>query len=450
MDSLKQALGNLPHKAGESIVTNIFILELIKALGFGQTETVPEFPTGSGTDTVDFAVRKNTEQDKFIHSQSNPYMLIEVKGRDSNLSDDSSQYNKTVKQLKRYLLASNCKSAQWGIVTNSQHIQLFRKHGKVIHPASLNFKITTANIDQVVLEIKKKIDSPYNALTVAIYNNKGGVGKTTTTLNLAATLANFGKRSLIIDFDPNQQDLTNSLGIKPSQDALYSWLVNKNDQYPNNLIMPCKFPINSNFPIRKKIQFDIIASDKKLLGFGEEKILQLIDHRRLRQALESFKSEYDYILIDSPPNWRFFSKSAIYAADVVLIPTKHNSISSLRNVATVIKDYIPEINKIRNDGSPIALPIFFNGESITASQRLTAQQAINNTIRQAKNDKLNSIDLTQYFYPKSTRTRKDQHIFEIPSYAHIANAAFSHTPAVCKNRTALSYYEALAKEYFLQ
>ena len=454
LSNLKQVLRGLPSGATEPIVTNIFILEFIKALGFGTTETVPQFGTGSGangSDAVDFALRKNAE-DQFISTKSNPYILLEVKGRDINLSENSAQYKKTVNQIKRYLLGSSCQSAQWGIITNSDNIQVFRKHGRVIHPATPCLKITTDNIDEIVLEIKKKIDNPYKALTVAVYNNKGGVGKTTTTLNLAATLANLGKRALIIDFDPNQQDLTNSLGLMPNEDTLYSWLVNKNDQKPNKLITTCKFRINSRFAIKSGnvSQFDIITSDEKLLSFGEEKLLQLIDNRRLRQALESFKNQYEYIFIDSPPNWRFFSKSAIYAADVVLIPTKHNNIFSLRNAVTVIKNFIPEINKLRKDGSPIALPIFFNGESITPSQKLAAQQAIDEIIAQSKKDKANPMNLVPYFYPKFTPARKDRHIFEIPSYAHIANAAFSHKPAVCKNRTALNHYEALAKEYFLQ
>ncbi|MDM9385316.1 AAA family ATPase [Chlorogloeopsis sp. ULAP01] len=238
---------------------------------------------------------------------------------------------------------------------------------------------------------------------MAVYNNKGGVGKTTTTVNLAAILAMLGKRSLIIDFDPNQKDLTSSLGVKVSQDSLYSWLVNKTAPSPDGLINTCKFSPKPGITW----QFDIIASDEKLQYVEEDKLRQMISPGRLRQALESFKSQYDYILIDSPPNWRFFSKSAIYAADVVLIPTKHNSIFSLENAATVLERFILEIQSERNDGGPIALPIFYNGESITDPAKRTAELAIDKIIERAKKNKTaNPIDLTPYFYSRYTYSQK--------------------------------------------
>ena len=87
---------------------------------------------------------------------------------------------------------------------------------------------------------------------------------------------------------------------------------------------------------------------------------------------------------------------------------------------------------------------------MTEAQEFTVYQAIDNIIEQARKDKDKKFDLLPYFYPRYTQTRKDRHIFELPSYAHIANAAFSHLPAVYKNQTARDYYLALVKEYFLQ
>jgi cellulose biosynthesis protein BcsQ len=449
MDStkLKQALINLPNTAAESIVCSIFIMpQLLEALGFSSMETVPGFNTENRACAVDYAVRKNVDNDIFVNTKLNPYLLLEAKARHINLSPNSAQYKEAVNQIKRYLLAPNCKSAKWGIITNGNHIQLFRKHEKVIHPASPCLQITPDNVDKIVSIIKQKIDEPQRALTVAVYNNKGGVGKTTTTVNLAATLARLGKRILIIDFDPNQQDLTNSLGLKPKDDTIYSWLINKNSASPNQLIEECKFSSKSG----AVWQFDIISSDEKLRSSEEYQLRQIISPLRLRRALEPFKFEYDYILIDSPPNWQFFSQSAICAADVVLIPTKHNSIFSLENAVSVIKNFVPEIQSERKDGGPIALPIFFNGESITDAAKIRAKEAINNILDKSSKDKANPIDLKPYFYPKSTSAKINHHIFEIPHYADIASAAFTRLPAAYKNKIACEHYIALAKEYFLQ
>ncbi|MGF1541642.1 MAG: ParA family protein, partial [Pleurocapsa sp.] len=178
-NNLVQALKKLPPDASESIVDGVFIVtSFFDALGFKSEEGIPNFKTGNGGDKADYALRHNTENDNFLHTQLNPYLLVELKGRDINLTDGTPSYKSTVKQLKRYLLSPNCKSAQWGIITNSKHIQLFRKHGKVIYPATPCLEITPENIGDITYQIRKKIENTSRALTVAVYNNKGGVGKT--------------------------------------------------------------------------------------------------------------------------------------------------------------------------------------------------------------------------------------------------------------------------------
>ncbi len=442
---LQEALLALPDNALESIISSIFMPSLFKALGFEPVEYIPQYFTGNGT--VDYAARHNTPNDIFVQTKSNPHLLIELKSRNINLSDGSTQYNSTIKQIQNYLGADakNCQSVEWGIITNSKNIQLFRRHGKLIYPATLNIEITASNILEVVTDIKQKIENPQRSLTVAVYNNKGGVGKTTTTINLAAALTWMDKKVLIIDFDPNQRDLTNSLGIKNLTEIFYNCLEDKENRVDiSTAIIPfkAKSPKSS-----KQLIFDVIPADNKLFDTDESKLRQEIKINRLRQVLVGLKNQYDYILIDAPPNWRFFSQSAVCAADVVLIPTKHNSMSSLENAAITISQFIPEIQEYRKDGSPIALPIFFNGEKITEAAKIVAQKELDNIINRFKHD--HNFNLLPYIYPRYTPAAKKRDIFELPSYASIAGAVFSRTPAAYKDKTAYDYYKNLAKEHFV-
>lgn len=442
--SLQAALKSLPENAPEAVVSQQFSTQLLKALGFQSQEIHPEYPTGDGK-AVDKAARKTIGDDIFLYTKSNPYLLLELKGRDVNLSSDAAQYQKAVHQLKQYLLAPNCKSAQWGIITNSCHIQLFRKHGKVIYPATQCLALNSENVDEVVALIQEKIENPTKALTVTVYNNKGGVGKTTTTVNLAAILTFLGKRVLVVDFDPNQQDLTSSLGLPLSEGDLFAALTDR-DIKLQSILQPYKFPLRR---ADSELRFDVIPADQKLIDKPEVELRQEWKLNVLHRKLESVKQEYDYIFIDSPPNWRVYSQLAVYAADVVLIPAKHNNLFSLENAAIAIKKFIPDVQKEKADGTPVALPVFFNGEKITPSQLAIAQQEINNIIKLARKEK-EKIDLLPYFYPKYSNSRKDLHIPHVPNYANIAGAAFSRTPAVYRDRYAHEYYKNLAKEYFLQ
>lgn len=440
--SLQSVLQSLPDNAPEAVVNQHFSTQLLEALGFQSGEVHPEYPDGNGR-FVDKAARKTVGHDVFLHTQSNPYLLLELKGRDINLSGDTPQYQRTVNQLKDYLLAPNCSSAHWGIITNSRHIQLFRRHGKVIYPATPCISIAVDTIDEIVTLIRKKIETSTKALTIAVYNNKGGVGKTTTTVNLAAILTFLGKKVLAIDFDPNQQDLTSSLGISLSNGQVFQALTER-DIDLKNVVHPYTFSARRS---NKQLSFDVVPADEKLVDEPENLLRNHLKPHTLHRKLELLRQEYDYILIDSPPNWRVFSQLAVYAADVVLIPTKHNNLFSLENAAIAIKKFIFEVQNEKGDGSPIPLPIFFNGEKITPPQLAIAQKEINNILKTAKKEGFN---LLPYFYPRYTHAKKDLHIPEVPSYANIAGAAFSRTPAVYRDRSAHEYYKNLAKEYFLQ
>lgn len=438
----------LPDESSEAYISDMFVRPLINALGFNQQELFPEFKTGTGA--VDFAARKNVDSDIFALSRINPYLLIEVKapatgsGAKFNLSEGTPQYIHTREQIKRYLLDSKCSTSQWGIITNSVHIQLFRRHGKVVFPATPSILIKKDNINAIISHVKHLIDNPPKALIVCVYNNKGGVGKTTTTANLAATLAQQGKQVLLIDFDPQQGDLTKSLGLQVGKISLYDCLSDR-DLNIHDTVQPFTVKFKSG----KSLQFDVIPADPKLGNFTEQDLAARIEKgsARLKDALKAFVYEYDYIFIDCPTNWMFFSQSSLYACDVILIPTKHNNLASLDNAVKVIKELVPKVKAARQDGRPIALPIFFNGENITPPQLKIANQEIASII--IREIKASNFNLRPYFYPKYMKDDNNTKIFSLPSYAIVAGAAFARIPAAFKDITAAKYYLELAKEYFI-
>ena len=158
------------------------------------------------------------------------------------------------------------------------------------------------------------------------------MGKTTTTANLAATLAQQGKRVLVIDFDPQQGDLTKSLGLQVGKISLYDCLSDRNLNI-HDTIQPFKVKFKSG----QLFKLDVISADPKLENFTEQDLATKIEKgsARLKDTLKPLVYEYDYILIDCPTNWMFFSQSSLYACDVVLIPTKHNNLASLNNAANL-------------------------------------------------------------------------------------------------------------------
>ena len=142
---------------------------------------------------------------------------------------------------------------------------------------------------------------------VAIVNQKGGVGKTTTCVNLAAAVKAAGKRVLLCDFDP-QANATSGMGVdKTRSNGVYDVLING---------------VETEKAIVTTPYGDVLPSSKALAGAGVEMIDMEGRQFLLRKALEQVAERYDYIFIDCPPSLELLTLNALCAANTLLVPVQ--------------------------------------------------------------------------------------------------------------------------------
>ena len=243
---------------------------------------------------------------------------------------------------------------------------------------------------------------------LAITNQKGGVGKTTTAVNLAASLAAEGKRVLLIDMDP-QGNATTGAGItkKDALPTVYQLLIGA-----ATLLEVC---------IKTEFAFDILPANRELAGAEVEMIELEQREYRLRDALRQNHAEYDFVLIACPPALNMLTVNALVAADSVLIPMQceYYALEGLSDLVETLRKVRAHLNsRLEIEG---LLRTMYNAQS-----SLTQQV---------------SSELESHFGSKVYKTI-------VPRNVRLAEAPSYGKPVIAfdKNSKGAQAYSALAKE----
>lgn len=243
-----------------------------------------------------------------------------------------------------------------------------------------------------------------------LVNQKGGVGKTTSTINLAAYLAKLGQRVLVVDLDP-QANATSCLGVDKLlvEGSTYDALLGEEDIFPFILL-------------NERLQLSLLPSSPSLAGAEVELVDELARESRLRKAILKVASRYDYVLIDCPPSLGLLTVNGLMAAvDGVVVPVQceYLALEGLGQLTETIERVraalFPEL-KVRG----VILTMFDNRTNLSTD-------VVKEVNKHFPNQVFKSI------IPRSIR------LAEAPSYGLPISEYAPHSPGA-------EAYEALAKE----
>jgi chromosome partitioning protein len=192
--------------------------------------------------------------------------------------------------------------------------------------------------------------------TLAITNQKGGVGKTTTCVNLAASLAANGKKVLLVDLDP-QGNATTGSGIDKAhlKHSIYHVLLGEKT-------------LKEVVVTSEKGGFDVAPSNRELAGAEVELVNEMARETRLKQAISKIAVQYDYVLLDCPPALNLVTVNALTAAHSVMIPMQceYYALEGLSDLVNTIKKVRAHLNPVLEIEG--LLRTMFDNRNMLASQ----------------------------------------------------------------------------------
>lgn len=245
--------------------------------------------------------------------------------------------------------------------------------------------------------------------TYAVANQKGGVGKTTTAINLGACLAESSRKVLLVDMDP-QANATSGLGIDKSRvsPSIYDVLMGQSD-------------LSTAIVLTNRVGLDIAPASLALAGAEVEMVSLMAREQRLHRAIKTIADRYDYILVDCPPSLGLLTVNSLTAADGVIIPVQCEYLA-LEGVGHLVNT----VNLVRDNLNPRLRLV---------GLLMTMYDARTNLSQQV-------VDEVRSHFPQAifrTIVPRSVRLSEAPSYG---KSIIDYDPA-CKGALA---YKALAEE----
>jgi chromosome partitioning protein len=178
--------------------------------------------------------------------------------------------------------------------------------------------------------------SDSDTTVLAISLQKGGVGKTTTAINLGAALAELGFRTLIIDLDP-QGNASSGLGVRPPEDAPTIAEVLRREETLDSIIEPTA---------EKNLFVAPAPTGQALAEVEAQLVAEMFPQPRLKDAIDACRADWDYVLLDCPPTLGRLTVNAFMAADAILAPVQcqYFALEGLRDLSEVVKQVRQALN----------------------------------------------------------------------------------------------------------
>lgn len=412
-------LASITPESNESDIELKVVLPLLRLLDYRDDDWKSQ--VGIGKNKADFLVHP---PNLLMHHP--PYLVIEVKAPNKKTSQSFWQISEYMRQSRAVLglltngylfhLFYHCQGqviviAEYSQSAFAQDFALVHKLlskatclrvRSVLHNNQQKVYLKFANLISNAFDskemlklfakkpelINQPLQKEHKSMIITVFNNKGGVGKTTLTINLAAMLMKMGKRVLLIDIDA-QANLTTGLGIDPLDDVE---LAGKKDI--THLLLDPKTKLND--VIYRKcwgdIQLDIVPSHIKLSGM-ENDLNQAIDiDRVLVKKLRNH--DYDFVFIDPPPSFSRVNGISLMASSGILIPTQLSPYP-IRALEYVI-DRVRKVEDSKDAPLPILGVAVSMYDQRSSSFNLSMEESLRETL--TKNSNGRSIEL----FPEST------------------------------------------------